>query len=57
MSMEFFFSSSYPLLQTDVSGMQSVAAGEGELEGNIRRSGAAGEDTLSVAGGGEDACD
>ena len=58
--MEFFFQlqrSSYPSLQTDVDGMQSVAAGEGELVGNIRRYGAAGEDALSVAVGGEDARD
>ena len=34
-----------------------VAAGEGELEGNIRRGGAEGEDALSVAGGREDARD
>ena len=39
----------YPSLQTYVDGMQSVAAGEGEVDGIV--SIAAGEDALSVAGG------
>ena len=39
----------YPLLQTYVDGMQSVAAGKGEVDGTI--SIVAGDDALSVAGG------